>query len=167
MSLLEIGCGHGRYTLIFKDMFKKVLAIDPEKELIDIFDKKINKEGLFNKIKTKNANGETFTNNMKFDMIIFSYSFLWVKNKKKCLLNINNLLKSNGYLLVLEPIRLMVINKKLKLSVQNKFISNSNRLTTDSMKNLMKSKNLELLQCGLLYERNFFYFLKKRILSHL
>ena len=29
MSLLEIGAGHGDYTLVFEKLFKKITAIDP------------------------------------------------------------------------------------------------------------------------------------------
>ena len=139
MSLLEIGSGHGRLTLIYEKLFKKILAIDSEKSLIDLFNKKIKKEKL-KKIKTKTVKFEKFKSKKKFDLIIFSQSFLWMDNKEECLSKVKDLLKSdlksNGYLLVVEPYFMGKFHKKFKLN---------HKRMIDSLNTLMASKHFELI----------------------
>ncbi len=157
MSLLEIGSGHGRLTLIYEKLFKKILAIDSEKSLIDLFNKKIKEENLI-KIKTKTVKFEKFKSKKKFDLIIFSQSFLWMDNKEECLSKVKDLLnfksdllnfksdlksdiyienkKSNGYLLVVEPYFMTKFHKKFKLN---------HKRMIDSLNTLITSKHFELI----------------------
>ena len=153
MTLLEIGCGHGVRTLVYEKLFKKILAIDPEKKLINIFNKKIEEEKLDKKIQTKISNCENFVSKKKFDMAICSYSFMWVTDKQKCLLNINNSLKKNGYLLVLEPAKFMNFLKK---EWKNREV-----LMIDTLQTLIRSRKFKLLHFMNLYKGNFTYLLKK------
>jgi ubiquinone/menaquinone biosynthesis C-methylase UbiE len=74
-SVLEIGSGHGIYTIIFQKLFKKVLALDPESELIDLLNDKILENGIDN-ISTVVSKFEDFNTKSKFDMILFTQSLL-------------------------------------------------------------------------------------------
>ena len=139
MSLLEIGAGHGDYTLVFEKLFNKITAIDPEKILIEKFNKKIKNLNLTSKIETHVYGCEDFVllDKLKtFDFIVFSYSFMWINNKQKCLLNITKLLKDNGYILLMEPSRF--VN-----NLNNKFIMQK-ELMIDTLETFFSSKKLKL-----------------------
>ena len=159
MEVLEMGCGHGRFTLILNKMFKKIIAVDPEKILINMLNNKINEMKINNKnnknekIITINSDCSNLKFNKKFDMVIFSYSFMWINNKKKCLLNVNKLIKKNGYLLIIEPIKFMNILDK-------KFIK-PRKLMIDTIKITIKSNKYDLIHFCNLQKSNIIYLLKK------
>jgi ubiquinone/menaquinone biosynthesis C-methylase UbiE len=136
MSLLEIGAGHGDYTLVFEKLFKNITAIDPEKILIEKFNKKIKNLNLTSKIETHVYGCEDFVTLDTFDFIVFSYSFMWINNKQKCLLNITKLLKDNGYILLMEPSRF--VN-----NLDTKFIKQK-ELMIDTLETFFSSKKLKL-----------------------
>lgn len=136
MSLLEIGAGHGDYTLVFEKLFNKITAIDPEKTLIDKFNKKINNLNLTSKIQTHVCSCEDFNTSETFDFIVFSYSFMWINNKQKCLLNITKLL-DNGYILLMEPSRF--VN-----NLDTKFIKQK-ELMIETLETFFSSKKLKLI----------------------
>lgn len=137
MSLLEIGAGHGDYTLVFEKLFNKITAIDPEKTLIDKFNKKINNLKLTSKIKTYVCSCEDFNTSETFDFIVFSYSFMWINNKQKCLLDITKLLKKNFYILLMEPSRF--VN-----NLDPKFIKQK-ELMIETLETFFSSKKLKLI----------------------
>ena len=130
MTLLDIGSGHGNHTLIFEKLFKKIYAIDPEEHLIETFNKKIKELNLEKKIKTEISDCENFESKKKFDMITFYSSFLFFSNKKKCLDKSINLLKKNGYILLVEPRKFTILNKNfsekkdLMIETLNTFFTN-------------------------------------------
>lgn len=101
-NILEVGCGHGIMSLIFIGIFKSMLCIDKEKHLIDTFNEKIKEDNILN-IETKKVCCSKFKNDNKFNIIIFTFSFVWMDNKKKCLNNILKYLNKDGYLLIIEP----------------------------------------------------------------
>ena len=154
MNLLEIGCGHGRFTLLFSKLFKKIVAIDPSEILIKAFDKVIKEKNIKN-IQTVIASCENFKlkNNMQqFDMIICSFSFMWMQDKQKCLLNMSKLLKKNKYLLILEASRFNnIMDKKLK---------QTQLLLNDTLKTIIGSKKFELVHHLNLLKANNAYLLK-------
>ncbi len=132
MNVLEIGCGHGIYTLVFIDLVKHITAIDPEKKLIDLLNEKIKDK----KVETFVSNCDDFRSDKKFDLVIFSRSFFVVKNKQKCLLNFTKMLKHNGYILVLEPLSLLILDKKFK---------NQKNDMIETMETLVRSHSLKLV----------------------
>lgn len=137
MSLLEIGAGHGDYTLVFEKLFEKITAIDPEKLLIDKFNNKIKNLNLKSKIETHVCSCEDFNTSETFDFIVFTYSFMWINNKQKCLLNITKLLKDNGYILLMEPSRF--VN-----NLDKKFIKQK-KLMIETLETFFSSKKLRLI----------------------
>ena len=137
MTLLEIGAGHGDFTLLFEKLFKKITAIDPEKTLIDIFNKKIIELNLSSKIETQVCGCEDFVTKKKFNLIAFTYSFMWVSDKQKCLLNTTKLLTKNGYILLVEPGRF--VN-----SLDKKFTKQT-QLMNETLQTFFSSKKLKLV----------------------
>ena len=139
MSLLEIGAGHGDYTLVFEKLFNKITAIDPEKILIEKFNKKIKNLNLTSKIETHVYGCEDFVllDKLKtFDFIVFSYSFMWINNKQKCLLDITKLLNNNCYILLMEP-------SKFVNNLDPKFIKQK-ELMIETLETFFNSKKLKL-----------------------
>ena len=153
-SVLEIGSGHGIYTLIFQKLFKKVLALDSEIELIQILNNKISEEK-FNNVSTIISKFEDFSANNKFDMILFTQSLLWIKDKQKAILKCHKLLKKNGYLVIIEPIYFLNSLQKYK----------ANNLIIESLNTIICSKKFILLHFfnfGLRpYKDQIIYLLKK------
>ena len=158
MDILEIGCGNGRETYILSKMFKNILALDPSEILINSLNEK-KKIYKMNNVTTMIGNSESININKKFDMIIFTYSFLFVKNKQKCLLKINNLLKKNGYLLLLEPARFN--NLLFKTELSKKKIKDWYNLLNDTLIVIIKSKKFKLIQHLNLFKFTNTYLLKK------
>lgn len=125
-TLLEVGCGHGILSLIFRNFFTKMVCIDKDKKLIDSFNKKIYDDKIKNII-TQNISCSKFQSDKKFNIIIFSFSFVWIKNKKKSLNNIINYLENDGYLLVIEPFEYLNDLSKNNID-KNKMIESINVL---------------------------------------
>lgn len=156
MSLLEIGAGHGDYTLVFEKLFKKITAIDPEKKLIDKFNNKIKKLNLTSKIQTYVCSCEGFNTSETFDFIVFSYSFMWINNKQKCLLDITKLLKDNCYILLMEPSRF--VN-----NLDPKFIKQK-ELMIETLETFFSSKKLKLIHFLTNKGTNIYLFQKIKLL---
>jgi ubiquinone/menaquinone biosynthesis C-methylase UbiE len=153
MNIIEMGAGHGIMTLIFINLFNKILAVDPEENLIKLLNKKIIDDNLSSKINTQIIGCEKFTNKKKFDMVIFTYSFMWIEDKQKCLLNISKVIKKNGYLLVIEA-------AKFTMFLEKKFIKQRN-LMNNTMETLIRSRKFVLIHFTLLYKGVFVYLLQK------
>lgn len=152
-SVLEIGSGHGRYTIIFQKLFKKVLALDPESELIDLLNDKILEYEIDN-ISTVVSKFEDFNTKSKFDMILFAQSLLWMPDKQKAILKCDKLLKKNGYLVIIEPIGILNILDKNK----------TNNLMIQSLNTIICSKKFTLVHFftfGLRFNDQIIYLLKK------
>ncbi len=152
-SVLEVGSGHGRYTIIFQKLFKKILALDLESELIELLNNKISEEG-FNNISTITSNFEDFKINNKFDMILFTQSLLWIPDKQKAILKCDKLLKKNGYLVIIEPIVFLNSLDKNKL----------NNLMIQSLNTIICSKKFTLVHFftfDLRFNDQIIYLLKK------
>ncbi len=152
-SVLEVGSGHGRYTIIFQKLFKKILALDLESELIDLLNNKISEKG-FNNISTIRSNFEDFKINNKFDMILFTQSLLWISDKQKAILKCDKLLKKNGYLMIIEPIGFLNNLNKNK----------PNNLLIQSLNTIICSKKFTLVHfftLGLRVNDQIIYLLKK------
>ena len=154
MSILEIGAGHGIYTILFSKLFKSILAVEPNKILFEGLKKEIKSRKLHN-IMVDNKTVEEFKTKNKFDMIICMNSFLFIKDKKKILLKFDNLLNSNGYLLIMEPMKFIIYDNNCRIS---------NRLMIKTLKSIMKSRKFKIIHYGIVMPRltTMCYLLKKR-----
>lgn len=97
ISLLEIGCGNGRITCGLHNTYKRLIAIDPDKESINLARKK------YPHIDFRIGSGESldFVNEI-FDVVLFSLS-LHHQNGEKALQQAESVLAPQGKVIVLEP----------------------------------------------------------------
>tara|TARA_B100000902_G_C27306693_1_gene915931 strand:+ start:1487 stop:2065 length:579 start_codon:yes stop_codon:yes gene_type:complete len=137
MSLLEIGAGHGNFTLVFNKLFKKITAIDSEESLIYMLNNKILELNLTSKIETEVTGCENYITKKKFNFIAFTHSFMWINDKQKCLLNLSKLLTKNGYILLIEPARFV--------NDLDKKFTKQKQLMIDTLQTFFSSKKLNLV----------------------
>lgn len=106
--VLDIACGVGKgsYILAEKGKAKKILGCDLDEETIQYASIK-NKHPL---IKFEVANAETIENDNKFQTIISFETIEHLKNPRKFLASVKNLLEKDGYFFVSTPVSKKEIN---------------------------------------------------------
>lgn len=99
-EVLDVGAGTGRIALPLARKGIKVYAVEPSQAMLDVFEKKIQKEPqLGDFIDYLKADAATFKFDRTFPLAIMSGSFdhlLGGKGKREALLNIGGHLKSGG-----------------------------------------------------------------------
>lgn len=160
LNAIELGSGHGIKTIVLKQLFKTLLAIEPNKILYELLEKKTEK---FENVKTLESTCENL--NLlkdKFDIAIFTYSFNFMKNKNRCLKNVINSLNKNGYILIIQSngnyIHDLNIDKKDNKYKKNKIDE------IDTLQIISKNKELNLIFFGIFSSnmKDFVYLLQKR-----
>ncbi len=99
-NVLEIGCGMGTITRELRDRTSaKITAIDIDERMIEVAKQRVeNVEFL-----VENVENLPLKDN-KFDIILFQYLLLWVKNPIKAMNEIYRVCKKQGYVVALaEP----------------------------------------------------------------
>ena len=148
MSILEIGSGHGIYTILLSKIFKQIIAIEPNKKLFEALNTKIKLDKIKN-VKTEQLSIENYKTDIKFDMILCINSFHLITNKKKILLKFNKMLKNHKYLFISEPL--------FKLYYKNV----DNKISTDTLLSITSSKKFNLIFYGFVRKNEILYLLKK------
>lgn len=99
MTSVEFGAGHGVYTEVFYNMFKNYTAIEPDEMLYNELER-------FTDITTGNYRCEDtpIDNSKQLSFVIFANSFQCT-DFENCMKVVNSILKINGYLLILLPIK--------------------------------------------------------------
>lgn len=98
-KILELGCGTGRLTFKLAKDFKKIVAIDEERENIK-FCKKINK---FKNITFENSGAKEFKSKEKFDVIFFSWMGLhYHRDYKEIIKNIKSLMHNKTTIIIID-----------------------------------------------------------------
>ena len=103
-TVIEIGAGHGLSTEIFASIFKKYIAIEPNKVLFNKLSELKNNK--YNDIVIKRAKFENIKikDDIKVNIVIFTYSFQYIKYDV-CIAKVNEILYKNGFLLILLPFK--------------------------------------------------------------
>ena len=104
-TVLDIGCGNGEYTFIIAQNAKSGVGIDPDEELIRSARENYKCKNIFFQV----GRGESLDfSSTSFDTVVFCQSFHHVplKFQSKALNEAWRVLKSNGFLLIIEPIYL-------------------------------------------------------------
>ena len=96
-SILDIGCGWGEFTPMFRERFRKVSGLDPDKKLLNVAQKRI--DG----VHYIEGWGETFNLDEKFDTITMTNLLEHVDNPIKLLKNCKKHLSENGVIIVQVP----------------------------------------------------------------
>ena len=100
LTAIEFGAGHGMFSEVFGDMFKKYFATEPNKVLFNELVKVSEKYNMT--IINAGCEDIKLDNKKKFDMVIFSNSFQFT-DYDKCIEKISSLLKPDGCLLITLP----------------------------------------------------------------
>lgn len=98
--ILEIGCGTGIITEELRDRFSaKITAIDIDPKMIEIAEQNV--DGV--EFLVENTENLSFKDNT-FDVILFQYLLLWVKNPIQATKEMSRVCKKKGYVVALaEP----------------------------------------------------------------
>jgi ubiquinone/menaquinone biosynthesis C-methylase UbiE len=103
MTVLEVGCGTGRYTKYLANLSKKVIATDISNNMLDICKYKCKKHMNIN-FANCTAIKLPFEDN-SFDLIFASWavsSMGLIQNKKKAILEMKRVLKKEGCIVLVE-----------------------------------------------------------------
>lgn len=114
-NILDLGCGYGENDLYFSKMGAKyVLGTDISTHMIDIANRDYKLDNIDYKVM---AMEDISSIDRKFDIVVSSLAFHYVKEFDKLLFDINNLLNDNGYLVFSQehPIAdCVIIDDKIK-----------------------------------------------------
>ena len=144
---LEIGAGHGIYTTILASIFKHITATEPN----EILYKHLVNLKLPN-VETINQSAEkVLLTDVKYDMIILMNVFFLLSDKKKVLKKFKKLLKPNGYILIMEPIKFIKFNKEN---------DKTNKLMMETVDTIYKSNDFKILYNGIVLPNLMCYLLQ-------
>lgn len=96
-TILDAGCGTGIYSVYFKKFTKKIICVDVSKKMI--------KKAKRKKLKSIIYDLSNFYLNERFDIVFLLGVLEFSDNTEKEIKNIKILLKKNGILIILFPIR--------------------------------------------------------------
>ncbi|MEM1120245.1 MAG: class I SAM-dependent methyltransferase, partial [Bacteroidota bacterium] len=149
LEVLEIGCGNGTLSKYFTasvDEFDKYIGIDISSDQIDMAKKHYTKSNIFFRVADS---GNLPYENEQFDFVISHLNFMLLNPVEESLLQIDRVLKNNGYFLA------VVNSKKIKdnffrnvLIAIGKYISRKYpnfRIKNGGNPNTMNREGLEIL----------------------
>jgi len=103
-SVLDLGCGEGSITIPLAKKVKKVTAIDSSKKMLEILEKKCEKENIANvEIIKQNLEDVTLEQVGKHDIVLLSRSINGIYKIKETLTNINNIANKYVYITLFGP----------------------------------------------------------------
>ena len=110
MNILDIGCGNGFYVFGLSDYVKSICGLEPS---INMLNSAIKNQKYFNKKNIKFIKGSIENNslNIKYDIVIFSFSLHFTNDSYKSLLLSKKHLTKNGLLIIIEPTKTYISNK--------------------------------------------------------
>ena len=141
LTAIEIGAGHGIHTKIFVNSFKKYFATEPNDSLYGLLENL--KTDKYNNLHTIQCGCEDFeiAGKKQFDFVIFTNSFQFTDHVI-CKQKIDEILKINGYLLIILPNEPFYQNNLIK---DNKYMHRWRLQLIRTIKFLMKIENYQLL----------------------
>lgn len=107
MTVLDIGCGNGRWSIDFAKSCSYVLGIDISENLLNIAQNRSEKEGI-NNVDYVRSSAVDFCSDQKFDIIHIGGVLIYLNDEdvQKVLRNCFKMLKDNGTLILRESISL-------------------------------------------------------------
>lgn len=154
IQVLEIGSGHGIYTILMSKMFKNILATEPNKKLFNLLEKKIKLDKIKN-VSLLQKKAETIVLQQTFNMIVCFNVFLYINDKRNILLHFYKLLKPNGYILIMESIDFLTYNSNNNLSKENQLMIKTNET-------IYKSQKFNVIYYGIIFKGMVCYLLQKK-----
>lgn len=98
-DLLEIGIGNGRIGFLIGKKLKRYYGIEPDKEYLRIANKTKPEKNFF----YKSGKAEKIPFKKKFDIVLYSFSWHFIKNHKKAIEECERILKPKGIILIIDP----------------------------------------------------------------
>jgi ubiquinone/menaquinone biosynthesis C-methylase UbiE len=146
-TLLEIGCGNGRFGHLIGDKLKTYRGIDPDKEYLELAKKEIP----YPNIKYRKGFAEKVPYKKKFDIIFYSFSWHYIKDFDKAIKEASRVIKNNGIILIIDP---MVGSKNFCCNKLNrgskefdeKAYKIKMRKLKEGLKELKKQKTFKILE---------------------
>lgn len=123
-NVLDIGCGSGIYTKLLSENNFKVTAIDASREMIKIA-RVFNSQNDANFI---NTSFEDFTTDIKFDLILGSFSLGYFEDLESIFTKINSMLNHEGKVILssIHPVRMSAKKRSFKgYIIDNYFDTNT------------------------------------------
>jgi ubiquinone/menaquinone biosynthesis C-methylase UbiE len=107
MTVIDIGCGPGMFTLAMAVMVGKtgtVIAVDVQREMLDLVRRKAERQNLASQIRFHKTEPDRIDLAEKADFILSFYMVHEVPDRNAFLKEIHELLKPGGKYLVVEPV---------------------------------------------------------------
>lgn len=104
--VIDIGCGMGCFTIPIAKLVGHsghITAIDIQPKMLSVLVSRARKNGVSERIKTYLANQESIGNHEKADFILAFWMIHEAPNQRKILTEIRDLLKPEGFFLLVEP----------------------------------------------------------------
>jgi 2-polyprenyl-3-methyl-5-hydroxy-6-metoxy-1,4-benzoquinol methylase len=139
-NVADIGAGTGYFTFRIAMKAKKVIAIDIEKNYLDILDNLKEKlpEEIQSKIETRLAKvNDPLLKSGEVDLVVIINTFSFIKNKKEYLKIIKKDLKPNG--------RIFIVDFKMK-NLPIDAPDESDRLPLNKLENLLEKAGFKNIQ---------------------
>lgn len=136
--IFDIGCGPGAFTLELAKMAGpsgNVVAIDLQQEMLDIVRKKVEANGLQNRVTYHRCGSDTVGCNKKADFIVTFYMVHETPDPMKFIDEVSGMLKPGGYWYIAEPA--FHVSKKEYMEVIER--GRENGLTLMEKKSLISS----------------------------
>lgn len=96
-EVMEVGCGPGTWTKLLKDYGEKLTLVDISKEMLKQAKKNLNNK----KIKYICSDFETIKIRNKFDLFFSSRAIEYMKNKRKVIKKVYDLLEKDGEVMII------------------------------------------------------------------
>ncbi len=101
ITVLDVGCGRGDFSIQMAKVFKKVVAVEPYKDAYEYAQKNSPKQ--LNNIIFKNSKIEKFESKDKYDLIVALTIFEHLSNQKKAFNKMFSMLKDGGIIYITAP----------------------------------------------------------------
>ena len=136
-KLLDIGCGNGRFGKLLHNYVKSYYGTDPDKKYIEIAKKDAK---TIKNIKYKLGKAEKIPFKETFDIIIYSFSWHFIKNYHEALKELDRVSTKDGLIVILEPSLLPRGYKDQRLNADSKEFDK--RLWNKKLKQLKNAKSV-------------------------
>lgn len=107
MTILDIGCGPGSFTLNMAEMTGpqgKVIAVDIQEQMLELTRKKLEKAGMLERVKLHRCSGNSLDIDTKADFILTFFMVHEVPDPNRLIDQICSLLSEGGFYFLAEPI---------------------------------------------------------------
>ncbi len=102
LEIMDLGCGTGILSEFFAPYTKRLIGVDPTKEMIEVFNQKFQGKKHITS-ECKNLESESASENMRdLDFIMSAMAFHHMKGPMQVLSKLKNMLKSEGKIFVID-----------------------------------------------------------------